>query len=186
MKSFIDMWEHAFNFNGRISKREFWQAYRLGLFIYIIFIGISLVIIQGNNEVVGGIMACIAISCIFMLVIPMLSLQLRRFHDVGYSLTSLIFCIIFTPLGIGFLIKLLILKKDSAADNKWGLQSKNDDLMNTGDKTAYMTQPAYFVDCRITEEQLPQKKKWEKNMFLLFLISLISTILIMVILFQIL
>lgn len=186
MKAFINMWEHAFNFNGRIRKREFWSAYRLNLFIYIIFIGISLVTIQGNNEVVGGITACIAISCILMLVIPMLSLQLRRFHDVGYSLAPLIFCIIFTPLGIGFLIKLMILKKDSADDNKWGPQSKNNDLVNTGDKAAYMTQPGHFVDCQITEEQLPHKKKWAKNMFLLFLISFISTIIIMVILYQIL
>lgn len=186
MKSFINMWEHAFDFNGRIRKKEFWSAYRLSLFIYIIFIGISLVIIQSDNEVVGGVTACVAISCIFMLVIPMLSLQVRRFHDVGYSLTPLIFCIIFMPLGIGFLIKLLILKKDSADDNKWGPQGKNDDFMNTGNKVAYMAQPGYFVDCQITEKQLPHKKKWTKNMFLLFLISFISTIIIMIILYQIL
>ncbi len=186
MRSFINMWENAFDFKGRTGQKEFWSAYRLSLFLYIIFIGISLIIMEGANEVVGGIVACIAIPCVLMLVVPMLSMQLRRFHDVGYSLAPLILCIIFTPFGIGFLIKLFILKKDSVGDNKWGLQNKNDVFMNEAGKEVYITQQECFVDRRITKDLLPNKKKWAKNMLLLFLISFVIVIIIMAILYQIL
>lgn len=182
MKYFIEMWERAFDFKGRTNQKEFWAAYRLSLLIYIVFIGIALVVMESDNEVAGGVMALIAMPFVLTLVVPMLSMQLRRFHDVGRSLAPLIFCIIFTPLAIGFIIKLLILKKDSAGDNQWGIQNQNSSFANQQTNNAYMAQQRYFVDRQITADQLPQKKKWAKNMLILFLASFVLVFITMAIL----
>lgn len=93
------------NFTGRASKSEYWWSY---LFV---FLASSLL---GWIPVIGYIIS-------LALVVPSISVAVRRFHDIGkpwyYYLLTCIPCA-----GIVFLICFLI--KDSDGDNMWGPASK--------------------------------------------------------------
>lgn len=76
----------AFKFKGRATRAEFWWVelyYTLTLFT-LIFISARI------SE------SFLALVAVFILInaIPMLSLQVRRFHDIGYSAWSLLFYMI--------------------------------------------------------------------------------------------
>ena len=74
----------AFKFKGRATRAEFWWVELYYLLVLSLFI--FLTAITGVPQIMG----C---GGVFLVVhiIPMLSLQVRRFHDIGYSAWSLLF-----------------------------------------------------------------------------------------------
>ena len=71
----------AFKFKGRATRAEFWWVE-----LYYTLVLALLVYISTLND------SFIVLLSIFILInaIPMLSLQVRRFHDIGYSAWSLL------------------------------------------------------------------------------------------------
>lgn len=93
------------NFNGRASKSEYWWIF---LFNMIIFIPLS---------IISGVFPLLGSLCSFALMIPGISLSVRRLHDTGKPGT---YCFIgLIPLA-GGIILLIQLLKDSEGDNQWG------------------------------------------------------------------
>ena len=91
------------NFTGRASVSEYWWGF---LFTFLT----SLTII--------GSLVCL---------IGMLSLSIRRLHDIGKSWTWIfIGCI---PC-VGFIIMIILYCKQSDGDNQWGSGSANINLSN--------------------------------------------------------
>lgn len=105
MKAVSLFFKNYVNFSGRASKSEYWWVV---LFSIIIVIPLSL--ISYVIPPLGGL-------CFIALMIPSISLTVRRLHDVGKRGTWLFMS--FIPY-VGSIILLIQLLKDSEGDNRWG------------------------------------------------------------------
>ena len=84
MKEYILMLKNTFKFSGKSSRREFWMAVLVNSIISILLVVFVLPFI-GSPEVF--IKAFYAVAGLYevLVFIPMLSLTVRRLHDVGRS-----------------------------------------------------------------------------------------------------
>lgn len=103
--SFIDaiklFFIHYADFNGRATKSEFWFAYLFQLVVSLATIYIPII----------GWLVSVA------LIIPNLSIVIRRLHDIGKSWVYLLMGLI--PFA-GIIILLVYFCKNSDGDNQWG------------------------------------------------------------------
>lgn len=74
----------AFKFKGRATRAEFWWVELYYLLVFSLFIFLTAITDVPQIMGCGGVFLVVHI-------IPMLSLQVRRFHDIGYSAWSLLF-----------------------------------------------------------------------------------------------
>lgn len=51
-------------------------------------------------------------------------LIIKRFHDVGRGIGYFLFCLLLTPIGVGSVLILLEVLKDSDTDNQWGVNEE--------------------------------------------------------------
>lgn len=49
---------------------------------------------------------------------------IKRFHDVGRGIGYFLFCLLLTPIGVGAVLILLEVLKDSDTDNQWGNEER--------------------------------------------------------------
>ncbi len=112
MNYFLDGLKNFADFSGRARRPEYWFFI---LFVYIITLvmyGIDFVALDAAESGYG------ILSSIFSLVIlvPSISLAVRRLHDTGRSGWWYLVCLI--PLGGLVLIYFLV--QDSESDNQYG------------------------------------------------------------------
>ena len=100
MKAYLEMWKRTFDFKGSVKRNEYWSA----IFLNII-IGFVILITVPNVYVFIGY---VAIS-----VIPMLSITVRRLHDINKTILSLF--LLFIPV-FGWAILLFALASLSRED----------------------------------------------------------------------
>lgn len=99
------LFKNCVNFTGRASKSEYWWGF---LFLFVVnTIGLILSI---TITPLGGL-----VSLAFLL--PNLSLNIRRLHDIGKAWYWLLMGLI--PIA-GFIILIVYYCKDSDGDNQWG------------------------------------------------------------------
>ena len=94
-------------FSGRASRSEYWWSY-LGIAV----ISMALQIIGSLNESLGLLFGLVAFAGLFTLLIPTLSVNVRRLHDTGKSGWMLL--IILIPC-IGFILWLVWMIEDGHA-----------------------------------------------------------------------
>ena len=102
MNAYIAMWKNYANFNGRTSVRSYWFA-ALGNFIVAILLaiifGLLLFIGITISDTIGSVITILAIIAytvyVIALIIPGISITVRRLHDAGFS--GLMFLINFVP-----------------------------------------------------------------------------------------
>lgn len=99
------LFENYGNFKGRASKSEYWWGFLFNLMMSVAASGISSVILP------AGVLILLA------LLIPGLSLSVRRLHDTGKSWLYLFMGLI--PFA-GFVILIVKYCQDSDGDNRWG------------------------------------------------------------------
>ena len=99
----------AFNFKNRATRAEFWW---FQLFYYLMTV--LLIYIGTINDVLMGLY----IAFVLINVIPMLSLQVRRLHDIGHSAWSLLLCCI--PYVGGLYALILFALPGEKHANKYG------------------------------------------------------------------
>ena len=121
----------AFKFNGRATRAEFWWA--------ILYQCIAISVLAFAERVFSIHLGFIFIVIIIVNLIPNISLQVRRFHDIGKSGTTLVSIVtgwiscfivskmgfIFGLFGLGCLIipiwhLILNLRKGVRSDNRYG------------------------------------------------------------------
>lgn len=176
MKNYAAMWERAFDFKGRTNKADFMSALGINLVTLMMISFLASVVLQNDDNVVGILLLVPAICYCQMMLIPLVAMIIRRYHDAGYSAGMYVFSVLTSFLLIGCIAFIIIIKKDSAPDNKWGAQNPDENGLD------FPTQPRNgIVDRRIDESELPPKKKWPKNVLILFLISLSCSLLIFLI-----
>ena len=102
-------------FSGRASRSEYWWSY---LGIVVISMALQIIGIVGGfalgslNEGLGVIFALVAFASLFALLIPSLSVNVRRLHDTGKSGWMLLILLI--PC-IGFILWLVWMIEDGQA-----------------------------------------------------------------------
>lgn len=89
------------NFTGRATRSEYWWAF---LFLWIVNF------VAAYIPVVGGLIS-------LALLIPNLSLNIRRLHDIGKSWAWILMGLI--PL-VGVIILIVFYCRESDGDNQWG------------------------------------------------------------------
>lgn len=88
ISSYISMWKRAFDFSGRTSRRSFWMAilanvivsFAMG-FVFGIVGGILSAVFDSETFILLA-MIPIYVYC-FAIIIPSISMAVRRFHDIG-------------------------------------------------------------------------------------------------------
>ena len=95
------LFQNYANFTGRSTKSEYWWAF---LFLWIVNFATAFIPILGTIVSLA-------------LLIPNLSLNIRRLHDIGKAWTWILMGLI--PVA-GFIILIVYYCKDSDVDNQWG------------------------------------------------------------------
>lgn len=96
MECFFDGWKKTFNYKGRTTRREFWLFIITNVVIVLLVAGISyygLVYLIADHTSRGGMMMVWAWYIYFplralapiILLLPVISLGIRRMHDIGRS-----------------------------------------------------------------------------------------------------
>lgn len=98
-----------FDFDGRASRKEFWIFYSFIFSLLIAFVSINL----DKYEYIG----LIIIIIVLISLIPLLSLQVRRLHDIGFSGYWILLNLL--PL-IGFLLYIFACFPSQKETNKYG------------------------------------------------------------------
>ncbi|MCM1158397.1 MAG: DUF805 domain-containing protein [Bacteroidales bacterium] len=130
-------WLNSFDFKGRAAKEEW--AKEMAPHVIFALLPILIMSYMEWENVLTGLWSFFA-ACS---MIPMLSCMVRRMHDAGKSGWYLLLCMVLSPLVIGFILLILVLKKPSVGENKWGAPS-------AGEKSSTDS----FVDEKLTEEEV--------------------------------
>lgn len=106
MKEYVDMWKRAFDFNGVSSRKEFWMAYLFN-FLFGIVIFIIQLVSPNTAKVISAVYG-------LAVILPYISLTIRRLHDINKSGYNILLA--FIPL-VGAIILLVYLCSDSVRKN---------------------------------------------------------------------
>jgi uncharacterized membrane protein YhaH (DUF805 family) len=115
MQWYIEVLKNYANFHGRARRKEYWMFY---LFNFLI-IGVILFLGEASNS---DFMAALLVIYYLFILVPSLSVTVRRLHDIGKS--GWMVLINFVPL-IGGIILLIFTCMDSEPnDNQYGPNPK--------------------------------------------------------------
>ncbi|MGN0495710.1 MAG: DUF805 domain-containing protein [Lachnospiraceae bacterium] len=194
MKEYLDMWEKAFDFKGRTNRKDFWIAYGINLGIMIV-LGMLFMITSLSDAMVTILIFPSTLAFIYslMTIIPLISMQIRRLHDTGHSAGFYVLITLLSFCYIGAIIRLIfyVIPGDKN-ENKWGVAPEEkpvtigslpENTETINDTSPSANHEGEFVDRYITESQLPKKKRWLRNMLILFGISTVIFILLFMLLF---
>jgi uncharacterized membrane protein YhaH (DUF805 family) len=117
MGFYLDFWKNYFKFSGVASRRDFWLSMLVNVLIYF-----SLFAIAG----ITGEVNLIAIATLFILLalIPSISIQVRKLHDVGKS--GWWWFINIVPLGFLYLLYLSVISSVTE-DNPYLISPASED-----------------------------------------------------------
>jgi len=126
MDSFLEVIRKYADFNGRARRKEYWM---FALFVFVIYIGLAIaggllmgVINHASHGVGGLVFLAPAYLFILAMIIPSLSVAVRRLHDTGKSGWWLL--IGFVPF-VGSIILLIFYCQDSQfGPNEFGPNPK--------------------------------------------------------------
>ena len=115
-KAVRNFYVKAFNFKGRATRAEYWWAYLYMLLLVVIYSVLFFIIVDSTpNNVNDSVMI---LTCILIfLMLPKISLIVRRLHDLGDSAWGLLLCCI-PIVRLGFQVALGVQPSDD--DNKYG------------------------------------------------------------------
>ena len=92
IEAYLSMLKNTFRFSGRCRRRDFWLAFVTNIvFVLIYFLLVTLPsFIQlgresGTGIVYAGFGFFVLIGYLLLMCVPILSLMVRRFHDIGRS-----------------------------------------------------------------------------------------------------
>ena len=119
MNWFIDALKYAVNFSGRARRKAYWMF----VLFYVIFAFVAGVLdgILGTVNPKTG-MGAIGGLYIFLMLLPLIALSIRRLHDTDRS--GWWFLINFVPLIGGLVFFVFTLLEGTRGDNRFGPDPK--------------------------------------------------------------
>lgn len=109
-------WTNYANFNGRASRSEYWWAY-LSIFLIAIAVGLFVGLLSGVSSTLSGIVAIVLGIFYLVIIIPSISIGVRRLHDVDKSGWLMLLCIV--PL-ISLVLLYFFVIKGTDGPNRFG------------------------------------------------------------------
>jgi len=111
MEHFIDAIKRYADFSGRAQRKQYWMFVLFYVLIYIAF------------SIIDGLIGISLLTTIFalLMIIPSISVGVRRLHDTGRS--GLWLLIGFIPI-IGFIVLIIFFVQDSQGENEYGVSPK--------------------------------------------------------------
>lgn len=115
MQWYLEAIKNYANFKGRARRKEYWLFNLFNL------------LIMGTLYLVGSVMESLLLFVLiliyyFFMLIPTLSVTIRRLHDIGYS--GWVFLVNFIPLVGGIILLVLTCLDSETNDNKYGANPK--------------------------------------------------------------
>lgn len=144
-RCYVNVFKNYFNFQGRANRTEFWV---FSIVYYTVLIGSSLLsdfliddngVMQGTETQQMLLFVYLLIILVFsiVMIIPLISVCYRRFHDTGKS-GALFIVLNFIPFVGVFIILFIVLKKGDKGINAYGEPVPVDKVFLNLDKTKRM------------------------------------------------
>lgn len=131
ISAYISMFKKYADFKGRSRRREYWLVALANLIIAIpMYICNFAASSSGSEDLLGAFAVLSLVYSIYALVtfVPTLALTVRRLHDIGKSGWWIL--ISFVPCGIGAIVMLVFLCKDSeSGSNMYGRSPKENYIL---------------------------------------------------------
>ena len=130
-RAYKNYWSNYFNFSNCTSRKDFWLVFLMAIIVNVIFsiiiqkiFGYTIDIskIQTMEQLINVAHDKVGLICLIWYVInliPSLSINVRRLHDIGKSGWAIFVCII--PL-VGWIIYLIFLLRKTTPDRRFGAQ----------------------------------------------------------------
>ncbi len=114
--SYKKFWKNYFVFDGRCRRADYWQAWLVNMIIMII----SLVL--GVIPVLGVVITVLSAIYSLATIVPGISLEFRRLHDIGKSGAYILFILI--PIVGPIMLILWFAREGERGENKYGRNPK--------------------------------------------------------------
>lgn len=123
MKWYLQAFKNAFDFKGRASRSEYWYFFLFNVLIFITLFITGIVAINHNINIVLKTIFPLLVIYSLIIIIPSISVNIRRLHDTNHSGFWLL--LHFIPYA-GSVFLLVFMTEDSEpSTNKWGRNPKN-------------------------------------------------------------
>lgn len=126
MDYYTKPFKQIIDFKGRTTRREYWMFFLINILIISLLCAIAMVFtffaINSTDGSAGWIVTFIffALSIyLIVLIIPSISITVRRLHDIGLS--GWWFLIGYIPYAGGFALFLMTVLPGTKEDNKYGV-----------------------------------------------------------------
>lgn len=113
MNWYLEAFKNYANFDGRARRKALWMFLLIHAIVYTVLVGIDLSI--GTVGVLSGIYSLATL-------IPVISVQVRRLHDVGRSGWWLLISIV--PI-VGLVLFVFFVQDSAPGENQYGENPKN-------------------------------------------------------------
>ena len=111
------------DFNGRARRKEYWMFALVNFIISLAIVGLDNALGQSFSYT-GNVLGAGVFNSIYnlLILIPSLTVAVRRLHDVGKSGWMLLIGLI--PLVVAIWLLILLLRDSEAGENKYGPNPK--------------------------------------------------------------
>ena len=110
VQTIVSTLKKSFSFKGRATRKEFWLFW---LFTFIVYLLLGVVALLLAGSVLGTIWGILSLIVCIALLIPYISVAVRRFHDLGLS--GFWFWYL-NPVGLPVIFVVYLLGLDKVAD----------------------------------------------------------------------
>ncbi|MBF2369268.1 DUF805 domain-containing protein [Listeria welshimeri] len=129
LEAYKSFWQNYFNFEGRASRSAYWYVVLWNGMIFAVLYFLSFILgisgffgsLLGGTGLASNIAAVIVLVLLFLymlaVIVPTISLMVRRLHDSGKS--GFFFFLDFIPF-VGGLIMLIFMCLESDGSNQYG------------------------------------------------------------------
>lgn len=129
LEAYKSFWKNYFNFEGRASRSAYWYVVLWNGMIFAVLYFLSFILgisgffgsLLGGTGLASNIAAVIVLVLLFLymlaVIVPTISLMVRRLHDSGKS--GFFFFLDFIPF-VGGLIMLIFMCLESDGSNQYG------------------------------------------------------------------
>lgn len=119
-EAYLCFWKNYFNFSGRARRSEYWFAYIVSFIVAFLLVNLAKLLLA-FSEAAGSFMLFVYSLYLLALIIPSISVSVRRLHDTGRSGVYIIFCLM-PIIGI-----VLLLLDSQPGTNRYGVSTKYPD-----------------------------------------------------------
>ena len=114
MKYYIEFWKRAFDFKGVASRKQYWMAVLFNAIVLFIISFIMLIFTDGDE---GGAVDIISGIYSLAMLIPSISISVRRLHD--HNMSGLLYLISLIPAVGSIIIFIFMLLGTVKVNNRW-------------------------------------------------------------------